>query len=102
MRVGCADQDMLFGDTRFFRDLLAGCVTDGAMNSQEISDHDSELGLAVIKHQTTRVQFVVDVLRRVRRKTTDDVATDRRRDIAGGSAGPQTFGSGCEREQNPE
>ena len=52
------------------------------MKAEQVADDESELGLAVIKHQATGVELIVDMGGRKRQEAADDGLTQWRREGA--------------------
>src|SRR3954467_8827645 len=87
MRVRRRDQNVRGWNARSLRDDFAGFVTDEAMDPEQVTNHERQPRIAVIEHQTSSVQVVVNVRGRRRRETAHDALAERRRNVAQSRAG---------------
>ena len=91
MRVSRADQNAFARDTMPLGDQLASFLADETVDPWQVTNHHRQPRFAVIEHQATRVQFIVDVLRRERDKPANNLAADIRRNVADGCPGLKLF-----------
>ena len=91
MRVSGGQEDMLDGNLRLLVGKALRFVIDLARDHATVADDDGELGLAVVEHERTRVQLVVNVRGDAVLHPAVDVHTQARRDVARGRARAELF-----------
>lgn len=71
--AGRCDQDMVRRNARRLGDPSPGLRADQGVKADHISDHKGDPPAAVVEHHTARLQFVVNVLRGLRIKTSENL-----------------------------
>ena len=81
-------------EVRGFVDPFFGGINHFARDPQHVTDDDRDFVFPVVEHQTTCVEFIMNVLRRKRLPAANDTFTQRRSDVTGGRSCPKDLSAG--------